>query len=33
MAKAVTISGDDLLYLSPVVAGATEFVAYRVHLK
>jgi hypothetical protein len=30
---AVTISGDDLLYLSPVVAGATEFVAYRVHLK
>jgi hypothetical protein len=30
---AVTISGDDLLYLSPVVAGATEFVAYRIHLK
>jgi hypothetical protein len=30
---AVTISGDDLLYLSPVIAGATEFVAYRVHLK
>jgi streptogramin lyase len=30
---AVTISGDDLLYLSPVVAGATEFVVYRVHLK
>jgi hypothetical protein len=30
---AVTVSGDDLLYLSPVVAGATEFVVYRVHLK
>jgi hypothetical protein len=30
---AVTISGDDLLYLSPVAAGATEFVVYRVHLK
>ena len=30
---AVTIAGDDLLYLSPVAAGATEFVAYRVHLK
>jgi hypothetical protein len=30
---AVTISGDDLLYLSPVVAGATEFVVYRLHLK
>ena len=30
---AVTISGDDLLYLSPVVAGATEFVVYRVRLK
>ena len=30
---AVTISGDEVLYLSPVVAGALEFVAYRVHLK
>jgi hypothetical protein len=30
---AVTISGDDLLYLAAVVDGATEFVAYRVRLK
>ena len=30
---AVTIAGDDLLYLSPVAAGAAEFIVYRVHLK
>ena len=31
--KTVTISGDDLLYLSPVTADTAEFAAYRVRLR
>jgi hypothetical protein len=30
---AVTIAGNDLLYLAPAAADTAEFVAYRIHLR